>query len=72
MKEKGDSLKKFRKEVYSEITKQYPSIEKFCFENDISKSILSKLINGKQGGFELTTLDRIAKALHKSVEVRLK
>ena len=65
-------LDKFRTQVKREIKKNYPSVERFCFENDISKSILSRLLSGKQKEFKLNTLQRIANALEKQVDIILK
>ncbi len=65
-------LENFRKQVYLAIKKQYPSVEKFCFENDIDKSILSRFLSGKQKDFKISTLHRIAQGLDKTVEIKLK
>ena len=65
-------LEFFRIQVLSEIRNQYPSIEKFCFENDIDKSILSRFLSRKQKDFKVQTLKRIAKGLNKSLEIKLK
>ena len=65
-------LDAFRTQIKREIKKKYPTIERFCFENDIQKSILSRLFSGKQREFKIKTLVRIAKALNKNVEVRIK
>ncbi len=62
----------FRKQVYLDIKKQYPSVERFCLENDIDKSILSRLLRGKQKDFRLSTLHRIAQGLDKAIEIKLK
>ena len=68
----SDPLDTFRTQIKREIKKEYPTIERFCFENDIQKSILSRLLSGKQREFKIKTLTRIAKALNKAVEIRVK
>ena len=65
-------LESFRKQVHLEIEKQYVSVEKFCFENDIDKSILSRFLSGKQKDFKVRTLCRIAQGLDKTIEIKLK
>lgn len=65
-------LEEFKKQVHSEIKKQYSSIEKFCFENDIDKSILSRFLSGKQKDFKVETLKRIAYGLDKSLEIKMR
>jgi len=67
-----DPLETLRNQVRKEIEKNYPTIEQFCFENDISKSILSRLLSGKQKEFKLETLIRITEALGKNLEIRFK
>lgn len=66
-----DPLSSFRKEVGKLIRAQYPSVEKFCFEEDFQKSTLSRLLSGKRTEFQIATLMRIARALGKKVTVRL-
>ena len=67
---KNDLLDYFRREIMNEI-KKYPTTEKFCFENGIDKSVISRLLSGKQADFQTSTLDKIADALGKKIELRL-
>jgi len=66
-----DALKEFRRQVADLINKKYPSVEKFCFEEDFQKSTLSRLLSGKREEFQIATLKKIAKALGKKVVIRL-
>jgi predicted XRE-type DNA-binding protein len=68
---KYDPLANLRKEVRSIITKKYKSVEEFCWENEIHKSTISRLLNGKRTEFQMATLVRIAEALGKKISVRL-
>ena len=66
-------LEKFRKKVHKAILEEYPSIEKFCFENDLPKSTVCRFLRGEGGyGYEVRTLIRIAYSLNKWVEIDLK
>lgn len=56
-----------------EILKSYPSVDKFCLENDFSKGAISRLLSGKhRDAVSLRTLHKIALALEMDVEIRLK
>ena len=68
----SDPLDTLRTQIKREIGKEYPTVERFCFENDIQKSVLSRLLSGRQKEFKIKTLKRIAEALNKSVEIRLR
>jgi|GEM_PF-1159610 len=66
-----DPLETMRKQVNDLIRKNYPTIEKFCFEEDFQKSSLSRLLNGKRAEFRIATLKRIADALGKKLVIKL-
>ncbi|MGE4106312.1 MAG: helix-turn-helix domain-containing protein [Bacteriovoracia bacterium] len=66
-----DPLASFRDQAMQLIQKKYPSVEKFCFEEDFHKSTLSRLLTGKRTEFQIATLKRIADALGKRLVVRL-
>ena len=68
---KKDHLEAFRKNVLALIASEYPTIEKFCYENDIPKSLMSRFMNESGNQFRIATLAKIAKALEKSLDVRL-
>ncbi len=66
-----DSLNLFRKDVSDLIRKNYPTVEKFCYEEGFEKSLLSRLLSGKRSEFKIKTLKRIAKVLGKKVVIKL-
>ena len=68
---KDDPLAQFRKQVDESIRKKYPTVEKFCFEEDFQKSSLSRLLNGKRTEFKIATLMKLAHALGKKLVIRL-
>ena len=68
---KDDPLVHFRRQVRELIRKQYPTVEKFCFEEDFQKSSLSRLLSGKRTEFKIATLMKIARALGKKLVIRL-
>ena len=68
---KYDSLKTYRRQLEKEIAAKYPTVEKFCFENDLPKSTVSRLLKGRTH-LRIETLQRIAKAVGRKVEIRLK
>lgn len=69
--DKFDHLASFRKEVLTEIRKNYSTVEQFCWENDLNKATLSNFLNNKKD-FRISTLAQIAQALGRELEVRLK
>ena len=68
---KYDPFSEFRREVAQLIRKGYPSVEKFCYENDLTKSTLSRLLSGKRSEFQIATLVKIAAVLKKKLVIRL-
>ena len=44
------------------IDAEYPTIERFCFENDLNKSTMSRLLTKSGEEFQVKTLAKIAKA----------
>ena len=66
-----DPLAALRTQVQGQIEKKYPSVEKFCFEEDVHKSTLSRLLSGKRTEFQIATLKKIADALGKKLVIRL-
>ena len=72
MQELADILDTFRTQMKREILKSYPSIDKFCLENDFDKGAFSRILNGKRNTASLRTLYKIAIAFGMEVEIRLK
>lgn len=68
---KYDPLAEFREEIRSLIKKKHRTVEEFCWEKKISKSVISKLLSGKQLEFHLETLVRIGSALGKKISVKV-
>jgi DNA-binding Xre family transcriptional regulator len=68
---KYDPLAPLRKDVEVLIGKKFRTVEEFCWAKGISKSVLSRLLSGKQTEFHLETLIKISAALGKKVSIRL-
>lgn len=66
-----DPLAAMRKQTHELISEGWPSVERFCLENDLDKSLMSKFLNGKRTEFRIETLMKIAKALKKRLVVQL-
>lgn len=64
-------LEQFRKQMISEIEKNYKTVEEFCWETGLSKATISNLINNKKD-FSISTLLKIANALDKELTIKLK
>ena len=47
-KEGNDVLAALRKDVLAEIKKHYPTVEQFCWDNDVNKATLSNFLNNKK------------------------
>ncbi len=69
---KNDPYRMFKLKLKKAISKEYPTIEKFCFENDIHKSTISRLLSGKRTEFKIKTLQKIAKAIKKKLVINVK
>ncbi|OFZ55757.1 MAG: hypothetical protein A2428_03675 [Bdellovibrionales bacterium RIFOXYC1_FULL_54_43] len=71
MQKKGnDPLEQMRTQVREAISKAYPTVEDFCWENELSKATLSNFLNDKKD-FQISTLIKIANALRKKLTIRL-
>ncbi len=55
-------IKKLGENTKKAILKQYQSVEKFCFENELPTSSVYDLVNGK-GSPSFTTIIRVKNAL---------
>ena len=66
----GDPLSAMRKKVETEIHKAYPTVEQFCWDNDLSKATVSNFLRGKKD-FQVSTLIKIADALGMKLTIRL-
>lgn len=64
-------LEQFRKQMISEIEKNYKTMEEFCWDTGLSKATISNIINNKKD-FSLSTLQKIAIALGKHLSIKLK
>ena len=69
-KDSRDYFKKFRGKAHKRILSQYPTIEKFCFENDLNKSTVCRFLRGETAAVE--TLAKIAEALGKGLDIDMK
>lgn len=70
-KKTHDPFATIRKQIKELIARDYPTIEKFAYENDISKSTLSRFLNGTRKEYSVITLAKIARALGKKITIRL-
>ena len=68
---KSDPLAVLRRQVRAAISEQYPTVEKFCYENDFHKSTISRFLNGERLEYKITTLAGIAEALGKKFVVKI-
>lgn len=64
-------LEQFRKQILSEIEKNYKTVEEFCWDTGLSKATISNIINNKKD-FSISTLQKIARALNKKLIIQLK
>ena len=70
-----DPLAKFRSKARAAILSEYPSIENFCFANDLPKSTVSRLFSPQDKGtigFQVKTLLGVTKALGKNLDIDIK
>ncbi len=67
-----DPYRRIKKDLKRMILKQYPTVESFCFENDIHKSTISRLLSGKRIEFKIATLQKIAQSLNKELIIDMK
>ena len=65
------AIERVRADILRLIAKDYRTIEKFAYENELNKSTLSKFLNAKRLDVRLSTLEQIAKGLGKKLVVRL-
>lgn len=70
-KKTDDPFATVRKQIRDLIDQKYPTIEKFAYENDLSKSTLSRFLNGERKEYSVVTLSKIARALGKKITLRL-
>lgn len=69
-KKQPDPLAEIRKQIKKAIYEQYPTVEKFCYENDFQKSTISRFLNGYRLEYKISTLARIAEALGKKLVIK--
>jgi transcriptional regulator with XRE-family HTH domain len=66
-----DPFMLIRKQINQSISEQYATVERFAFENDLSKSTLSRFLNGARKEYSVLTLAKIANALGKKLILKL-
>ena len=64
-------LEQFRKQMISEIEKNYKTVEEFCWDTGLSKATISNIINNKKD-FSVSTLNKVATALGKQLTIKIK
>lgn len=66
-----DTLEPLRKALQSRIAADYASVEDFCWDKNLNKATISNFLNDRKD-FQLSTLRKIAEALGKRLEIRLR
>ncbi len=66
-----DSLSELRLQLYAHIKKNYPSTESFCKRNRLNSATISNFLLGKKD-FQVSTLDKIAKAINKTLQIKFR
>lgn len=66
-----DPLSDLRTQVKELALKKHRTLEKFCYEEDIQKSTVSRLVNGQRTEFRIETLMKVAAALGKKLVIRI-
>jgi hypothetical protein len=64
-----DALAGMRQQL-TEIIAEYPTVERFCWDNNLNKATVSNFLRGKKD-FQLSTLVKIANTLGKRLTIRL-
>lgn len=67
----NDSLKVMQRQLEDYIGKNYDSVEEFCWDKGLNKATISNFLRGKKD-FQISTLERIAKALGKKLVIQAK
>jgi len=67
-----EPLEQLRSQLYKNILANYLSVEIFCHDNGISKTLISLFLNKKRKSLSLKTLTKIANALNMTLEIKLK
>ncbi len=67
---KMDPLKHMRLQVKKLIFESYRTIEEFCWEKNLNKATVSNFLNAKKD-FQISTLEKISKALNKNLIIKL-
>lgn len=70
-KKAHDPFTRVRKQIRDLIAKEYRTVEKFAYSNDLSKSTLSRFLNGSRKSYDAVSLSKIARALGKKLVIRL-
>ena len=64
------ALAPIKQQVKDLIEKNYPTVEQFCWDNDLNKATISNFLNDKKD-FRVSTLVQIANALDKKLVIKL-
>lgn len=70
MKKNLDALAEMRSQVSDLISKSYPTVEQFCWDQGLNKATISNFLKDKKD-FQVSTLTKIAKALGYRLVIRL-
>ena len=63
-------MEEMRGQLRELIKRDYPTVEQFCWDNDLNKATVSNFLGGKKD-FQLSTLVKIADAVGKKLMIRL-
>ncbi|GJL79165.1 MAG: hypothetical protein NPINA01_21540 [Nitrospinaceae bacterium] len=62
-------LDEARNQLRVYIEKNYETVEQFCWDKDLNKATVSNFLNEKKD-FQVSTLEKIAKAMGKKLSIR--
>ena len=68
---KHPSLFLMQKQVREHIEKNYTTIEQFCWDKGLNKATVSNFLKNKKD-FQISTLEKLAKATGKKLSIYLK
>jgi hypothetical protein len=69
-KKAKDPLELMREQIRDLISKDYKTVEAFCWAKDLNKATISNFLRDKKD-FQVSTLNKIAIAVGKKLTVRL-
>ncbi len=65
-----DPLELLRKQIQDYISRQYSTVEQFCWDKNLNKATVSNFLNGKKD-FQTSTLLKLAEATGRHLIIKL-